>query len=163
MDYIYIGDIVNTHGLKGEVRIISDFKYKNSAFKIGMSFYIGKEKNKEVVNSYRTHKNYDMVTFSDKNHIEDVLIYKNEPVYVNRDDLEYDGYLDEDLIGLEVYCEDKHTGHVDTILKTSAHDILVVKNGSKHMIPNIDEFIEKIDLDNSRLDIKYMKGLLNEN
>ena len=163
MDYIYIGDIVNTHGLKGEVRIISDFKYKKSAFKIGMSFYIGKEKNKEVVNSYRTHKNYDMVTFSDKNHIEDVLIYKNEPVYVNRDDLEYDGYLDEDLIGLEVYCEDKHIGHVDTILKTSAHDILVVKNGSKHMIPNIDEFIEKIDLDNSRLDIKYMKGLLNEN
>ena len=162
MDFIYIGDIVNTHGLKGEVRIISDFKYKESAFKNGMAFYIGKNKEKEIVNTYRTHKNYDMVTFVDKNHIDDVLIYKNEKVYVNREDLVYDGYLDEDLIGLEVYCEDRHIGHVDTILKTNAHDILVVKNGSKHMIPNIDEFIENIDIKNNRMDIKYMKGLLNE-
>ena len=52
MDYIYIGDIVNTHGLKGEVRIISEFKFKASVFKIGMNFYIGKDKNKEVVSSY---------------------------------------------------------------------------------------------------------------
>ena len=34
MEYIYIGKIVNTHGIKGEVRIISDFKYKNEVFKI---------------------------------------------------------------------------------------------------------------------------------
>ena len=63
MDYIYIGDIVNTHGLKGEVRIISEFKFKASVFKIGMNFYIGKDKNKEVVSSYRTHKTFDMVCF----------------------------------------------------------------------------------------------------
>jgi 16S rRNA processing protein RimM len=162
MNYIYIGDVVNTHGLKGEVRLLSDFKFKDSVFKNGMKFYIGKNKNEEIVNTYRKHKNYDMVTFIDRNHIEDVLIYKNEPVYVNRDDIEYEGYLDEDLIGLEVYCEDKHIGHVDSILKTNAHDILVVKNGSKHMIPNIAEFIDKVDLENKRLDIVYMKGLLNE-
>lgn len=35
MDYIYLGEIVNTHGIKGEVRIISDFKFKNDVFKIG--------------------------------------------------------------------------------------------------------------------------------
>lgn len=163
MDYIYIGDVVNTHGLKGEIRIVSDFKFKTSVFKIGMPFYIGKEKNKEIVASYRVHKEYDMVTFEERNHIEDVLIYKNEAVYVNREDLVYEGYLDEDLIGLEVYCDEKHIGHVDSILKTNAHEILVVKNGSKHMIPNIEEFIEKVDLENNRLEVKYMKGLLNEN
>lgn len=162
MDYIYIGDIVNTHGLKGEVRIVSDFKFKDSVFKLGMNFYIGKNKNKEVVASYRKHKTFDMVSFEERNHIEDVLIYKNESVYVNREDLVYEGYLDEDLIGLDVYCSDKHIGHVDSILKTNAHEILVVQNGSKHMIPNIDEFIENVDLENKRLDIKFMKGLLNE-
>ena len=162
MNYIYIGDIVNTHGLKGEVRILSDFKYKKSVFKKDMIFYIGKNKNKEIVSTYRVHKNYDMVTFKDKDYIDDVLIYKNESVYVNRDDIVCDGYLDEDLIGLDVYCDNKNIGHVDSILRTNAHEILVVKNGTKHMIPNIDEFIEKVDLDNNRLDIKYMKGLLNE-
>ncbi len=162
MNYIYIGDIVNTHGLKGEVRIVSDFKFKDNVFKKDMTFYIGKDKRKEVVATHRTHKNFDMVTFLDKNHIDDVIIYKNESVYVSRDDLEYEGYLDEDLIGLEVYCDDRHLGHVDSILKTNAHDILVVKNGSKHMIPNVDEFIKTVDLENGRLDVNYMKGLLNE-
>ena len=72
-------------------------------------------------------------------------------------------YYIADLIGLEVYCDEKHIGHVDSILKTSAHDILVVKNGSKHMIPNVDEFIKKVDLDKKTLEIRYMKGLLDEN
>ena len=162
MNYIYIGDVVNTHGLKGEIRIVSNFKFKDSVFKSGMKFYLGKDKIEEVVATYRMHKNFDMVTFQNRNHIDDVIIYKNEAVYVNRDGLVYDGYLDEDLIGLEVYCNQKHIGHVDSILKTNAHDILVVKNGSKHMIPNVEEFIQNVDLDNKRLEVNYMKGLLNE-
>lgn len=162
MDYIYIGDIVNTHGLKGEIRISSDFKFKDSVFINDKKCYIGKDYKEEIIDTYRTHKNYDMVTFKNKKHIDDVLIYKNEPLYVNRNDIIYEGYLDEDLIGLDVYCEDKHIGHVDSIFKTNAHDILLVKNGSKHMIPNVDEFINNVDLENNRLDINYMKGLLNE-
>ena len=163
MDFIYIGDVVNTHGLKGEIRIVSDFKFKANAFKVDMPFYIGKDKTKEIVSSYRKHKNYDMVCFKDKQHIDDVIIYKNESVYINRADLEYEGYLNEDLIGLSVYCNDKKIGHIERILKTDAHEILVVKNGKKHMIPNIDEFIENVDLEEKRVDIKYMKGLIDEN
>lgn len=162
MDYIYVGDIVNTHGLKGEIRILSDFKFKDTVFINDRKCYIGKDYSEEIIDTYRIHKDYDMVTFKEKKHIDDVIIYKNEPLYVNRNDIEYDGYLDEDLIGLDVYCENEHIGHIDSILKTNAHDILLVKNGSKHMIPNVDEFIKKVDLVNNRLDINYMKGLLNE-
>ena len=106
MEYIYIGDIVNTHGLKGEVRILSHFKFKKNVFKIDMPFYISKNYYKEIIKSYRVHKNYDMVIFNGKNSIDDVIIYKGEPVYVNKDDLEYDGYLNEDLIGLKVFVVD---------------------------------------------------------
>lgn len=163
MDYIYVGDIVNTHGLKGEIRIVSDFKFKDTVFLADRKCYIGKDHKEEIISTHRVHKNYDMVTFKDKSHIDDVIIYKNEPMYVNRADIEYDGYLDEDLIGLEVYCNDEHIGRVDSILKTNAHDILVVKNGSKHMIPNVDEFIKNVDLKKKKLEIHYMKGLLDEN
>ena len=45
MKYIYIGDIVNTHGLKGEVRLISDFEYKKKVFKKGFKLYIGRTTN----------------------------------------------------------------------------------------------------------------------
>lgn len=162
MEYIYIGEIVNTHGLKGEVRLLSNFKFKKDVFKKGMTFYIGKEYNKEIVSNYRTHKNYDMVTFENKNYIDDIIIYKGEPVYVKRLDLNYDGYLNEDLIGLEVYCEGKEIGKVVNILSTNAHEILVIENGNKHMIPNLSEFIENVDLEKGTMQVKYMKGLFNE-
>ena len=75
MEYIYIGDIVNTHGLKGELRIISDFKYKNEVFKPGFNIYVGRQKEKLEIKTYRQHKNYDMVTLVDVNGIEEAIAY----------------------------------------------------------------------------------------
>ena len=160
MNLIKVGHVTNTHGLKGEIRILSDFKFKQNAFKISNKLYI--RKSELIINSYRKHKEYDMVTFKDLNDIEDVLIYKGEDVFVDRDTLEYDGYLDEDLIGLDVYNENKLMGKVIEILKTNAHDILVIENGKRHMVPNIDEFVKEVDLINKRIDINYIEGLANE-
>lgn len=44
MQYLYIGKLVNTHGIKGEVRLISNFKHKSKVFVPGFKFYVGKEK-----------------------------------------------------------------------------------------------------------------------
>ena len=59
--YIYLGKIVNTHGIKGEIRILSDFDYKDIVFKKDFKIYIGKDKQEETINTYRVHKNYDMI------------------------------------------------------------------------------------------------------
>ena len=161
MEYIYIGEIVNTHGIKGEVRIKSDFKYKKEVFKNGFNLYIGKNKNKEVINTYRVHKNYDMVTFLNINDINDVLKYKGMNVYINRDDLNIDGILDEDIIGMTVYSNNKEIGIVTEIMKSVANDILVIeKDKNRYLVPYIDEFIENIDVENKRIDINEIEGLL---
>lgn len=157
MNLIYIGKLVNTHGIKGEVRIISDFKYKNDVFKKGNSMYINN--NKYVINSYRVHKNFDMVTFVDINDINNVLELKNSNVYINREEYSFNGYLDEDLIGLEVYDNDTYKGKVIDILKTNKDDLLVIDGIKKHYVPNIDNFVKKIDINNKRIYIEYIKGL----
>lgn len=163
MNYVYIGEIVNTHGIKGEVRIISDFKYKKEVFKKDFNLYIGEDKTKLVINTYRIHKNYDMVTFIGINDINDVLDYKGKKVYINRDEIEFSGILDTDIIGLEVIT-DKKIGIVKDIMKTKAHDILVVEeNDSRYLIPYIKEFVDKIDLKNKKIYIKEIEGLINEN
>ncbi|HPF82731.1 MAG TPA: ribosome maturation factor RimM [Bacilli bacterium] len=163
MDFLYLGEIVNTHGIKGEIRIISDFKYKSDVFKIGNNLYIGKEKDQEIINSYRVHKNYDMVTLKGINDINDVLKYKGKKVYINRDEFKFDGILYEDIIGLDVYSDDKKIGYVSSIVKSSAHPILVVIVDKKEKyIPYIDEFIMNVDLDKKRIDVKLIKGLINE-
>ena len=158
MDYVLIGKIVNTHGIKGEIRILSDFKYKSDVFKIGNNIYIGKDKIKETINSYRIHKSYDMITLKGINDINDVLKYKGLDVYINRSEFKFDGIIYEDLIGMEVYSKDKLIGTVDEVIKSSAHPIIKV---GKSMIPFIDEFILNVDNDNKRIDINEIEGLIN--
>ena len=76
-------------------------------------------------------------------------------------DLKIDGYLDEDLIGLSVYVKDKLIGKVTDIIKNSKYSILVITD--KNMVPNLPEFIEKVDIDKHKIIIKEIEGLINEN
>lgn len=160
---VYVGEIVNTHGIKGELRIISDFKYKDSVFIENKKLYLGKRKQEVIIKTYRKHKNYDMVTFEGITDINDAILFKGDEVFVKREDLDIDGYVDEDIIGLNVYNEDKLIGIVDNIMKNK-QEILVIKDDNKsYLVPFVDEFVINIDLDNKRMDIKVIEGLLNDN
>jgi len=164
MNYIYIGDIVNTHGIKGEVKILSSFKFKSSVFIKGTFLYVGKDKIKLEINSYRKHKMFDMVTFVGIDDINDVLKYKGESVYIDKNEVTIDGILNEDLIDMSVYGDDNFVGHVTGVLNNGLYDILVIENNnSKSLVPNIDEFVLNIDVDNKRIDINIIEGLINEN
>ena len=63
---VYVGEIVNTHGIKGELRIISDFKYKDKVFFVGNKLYLGKRKQKVVINSAENHpiENLEIINFN---------------------------------------------------------------------------------------------------
>ena len=87
MDYIYIGDIVNTHGIKGELRILSDFKYKDKIFIHDFKLYVGRSKELLTIDTYRKHKEYDMVKFYEVEDINDAIAYKGDKVYINRNDI----------------------------------------------------------------------------
>ena len=145
MDYIYIGKIVSTHGIKGELKIISDFFEKDKIFKKGFKLYLTPLYHEEVINTYRVHKNYDMVTFDGYNDINDVLKYIGMGVYIKRSDLDLkeDEYLLNDLIGYEVYEDSKLLGKVSSI---SYNNNVLLKIDDKFYIPFIDEFIEKVDV-----------------
>ena len=156
MKFINIGKIVNTHGIKGELRILSDFKYKDKVFKKDFKFYIGKDKEELIVNSYRHHKIFDMVTFNDLNDINLVLKYKGKEVYINEEDLDLDGeiYID-NLIGYKVLVGDKDIGVVTDVMHMKANDILRVND---ILIPYVKEFIIKIE-DNT-IYVKDVGGLI---
>ena len=145
MEFINIGKIVNTHGIKGELRILSDFRHKDKVFKVGMKFYVGREKEEFIVNSYRFHKIFDMVTFKGFNNINDVLYLKGRQVFINKEDLVLDDgeiYI-EDLIGYEVYIGDKNIGKVtDIIFNPKANDVLKVGD---ILIPYVKDLIIKIE------------------
>ena len=162
MKYVLIGKIVNTHGLKGEVRILSSFKYKDKVFKKGMKVYIGKNKIEESITSYRYHKIFDMITMDGYNDIHQILKYKGEYIFVNKEDivLGENEYLDEDIIGMKVFVEDRLLGEVKRIEKHSVNEILVVKNDEKnYLVPYNFDIILGIDLKKREMRVKNIVGL----
>ena len=163
MKYIRIGKIVNTHGIKGELRIISDFKYKDRIFVKGFKLYIGKDKICEVISTYRPHKQFDMVTFDNYNNINDVLKYKGDYVFINEEDLILNDneYLDSNLIDLKVICNGECIGIVKNIEYYSKNNpLLYVENNNKHFyIPYNFDIISSINLQKKEIIINYIKGL----
>lgn len=162
MKYVLVGRLVNTHGLKGEVRILSSFKYKDRVFRKGMKIYIGKDKVCEVITGYRYHKIFDMITMDGYNDIDQVLKYKGDYVFVNKEDivLEENEYLDEDIIGLKVYVEDRLLGVVKRIEKHSVNEILVVKNEEKnYLVPYNFDIILNVDLEKKEMKVQNIVGL----
>ena len=162
MKYVLIGRLVNTHGLKGEVRILSSFKYKDRIFKKGMKVYIGKGKIEESINSYRYHKIFDMITMDGYNDINQILKYKGEYIFVNKEDivLGENEYLDEDIIGMNVFVENRLLGNVKRIEKHSVNEILVVKNDEKnYLVPYNFDIILNVDLERREMRVKNIVGL----
>ena len=74
-----------------------------------------------------------MVTFEGVNDINEAIVFKNDDVYIKREDLNIDGYVDEDIIGLDVYDNDKLIGKVSGIVKNK-QELLVVENNQKNYL-----------------------------
>lgn len=155
MKYINVGRIVNTHALKGEVRIISNFEYKDRIFKKGFNLYIGQFKDKEVIETYRVHKQFDMVKFVGIDYINDVLKYKGCSVYVLEKDLNLgnDEILESEFYGMKVYSNDKEIGIITEYRNDNGNKMIRVND---KFIPYNSDFITKIDKQNN---IIYMHDI----
>lgn len=150
MKYIFIGRIVNTHALKGEVRIVSDFEFKDRIFKENTLFYIGENKDKEIIETYRKHKQFDMVKFKGIDYINDVLKYKGSKVYIDESilNLKDDEILISELINMDVYNDNKYVGKITEYRSDNGNNMLRVNN---KLIPYNKDFITKIDKENKSI------------
>lgn len=163
MNYILIGKIVNTHGIKGELRIISDFPYKDRVFKNNFNIYIGKDKINEVINTYRHHKIFDMITLKNYNNINEVLKYKGSLVYINRLDLKLNDneYLECDLLDFNIIINNNIIGKLSSFENHNNHKIIIVKNKEKEiLLPYNNNLIENINLDKKEITYKNIEGLI---
>ncbi len=159
MDLVYVGKIVNTHGIKGELRILSDFEKKDLVFKVGNKIII--ENEEHTITSYRFHKVFDMITIDNLNNINDVLKYVGKKVYVSRIslNLKKSEYLLSDLIGLNVVSNDTVYG----IVKDYNNDInplLKIDYKKNYYIPLKANYIKKVDLENKQIIVQNIEGLI---
>ena len=128
-----------------------------------MYLHIGKEKIKETINSYRHHKQFEMITLKGITNINDVLKYKGEIAYIKKDDLKLKGneYLDEDLIGFNIIIDKRIVGTVVDIRKDTYQKQLVVnKDENIYLVPLVYGIIKDINLIEKNIELENVEGLI---
>ena len=164
-----VGKIVNTHSLKGEVKVISSTDFEEERFKKGSKLLItrGNQLIREVVvQSYRNHKNFLLVKFEGIDSVEEAEKLKNLQIKIDSDEvgeLEENEFYFHQIIGCEVFDEnDKNLGEIIDILTPGANDVWVIKgeNGKEILIPYIEDVVKQIDITNKKVNIEVMEGLI---
>ena len=160
MDKVYIGKIVSTHGIKGEIRILSDFPYKDKVFVVGNKLII--DDKEYIIKSYRVHKNFDMVTLNDYKDINEVLFLMKKNVYYSKDSLNLDDneILDEELITYEVLTNDGKKGIIKEIFMASPNNkIIRIELDKEYLIPINSPMLERIDKKNKCIIVNIIDGM----
>lgn len=172
MEWFNVGRIVNTHGIRGELRIISTSDFEEERFAVGSKLAAFKKEDTKptwvTIASSRRHKTFILVTFEGMESLGLVEPFKEGLLKVSMDQLEDDEleeneYYHFEIKDCEVYSEEgEHIGIVTDILTTGANDVWEVKaeNGKKHYIPYIEDIVKEIDIDEKKITIHVMDGLL---
>lgn len=161
-DFTCIGKIINTHGLKGELKIeplTSNIKRFSDLERV----FVGKDLEIYDVKKVRYAKGFVYLTFLDNEDIDSALKLKTKDIYIPNDeriDLPEDEFFISDLIGKDVYdLEKKYVGVVKDIYEYPANDVLVIENqsGREIQIPFVKEFIKSI---NEVVTVDLIEGMI---
>ncbi|MGF7048703.1 16S rRNA processing protein RimM [Paenibacillus sp. DS2015] len=170
-ELLTVGKLVNTHGIKGEIKVLSHTDFPEQRFAkgkrllliptVGNSFWI-------TIDSVRVHKEMYILKVEGFNNINEVEKYKGSVLKVSKDDvveLPENEYYFHEIIGCTVYTDedqDKPLGVIKEILTPGANDVWVIKTstGSDILIPVIDEVVLDVDVKNQKVKVHLMEGLL---
>lgn len=164
-DLIKIGKIVNTQGLKGEMRVYSYADYKER-FEEFYSIYMENDAKEFIIEKVRYKKNLVIIKFKNYDHINDVEKFKGKTIFTKKEkrDLDEDTHFVSDIIGTSVYLENNQKiGQIKDVLETGANDVYVIEdkeNDKEYMIPVVKQFVKIIDLENDKIVITPIEGML---
>ena len=159
-EMIYIGKTVSTFGIKGELKVISDFEKCDKAYKIGNKILINNIEH--VISGIRYHKNYILLEIDDLKNINDILKYVGFNIYIKRMDLhlEENEFLYKDLINSDVIDNDgSNLGKIIEV-EQGVNLLIKVKGSKEFYIPYVDEYIISFDLNNKKLYTRNAKDLI---
>lgn len=166
-NFLEIGQIVNSYGLKGQMKIVP-FTDDITRYDELKTIYI--EVNKQLkeykIEQVKYHKNNVLIKLEGVDDINDTEQFKNCFVKIDRKNavkLPEDTYFIVDLIGIEVFTEENVLlGKIVDIFPTGSNDVYVVKDelGKQILLPAISEVIKNVDISNKKMIVNLIKGLV---
>lgn len=165
-----VGKIVNTHGVRGELKILSVTDFPEERYKKGITLYVGHPSIKDpipvTVESARLQKNTYIVKLKEFNNINEVEKFKGGSLRVPEDErieLEEDEFYYDEIMGCEAWSDQgEKLGIISEILTTGANDVWVVKRdkGKDILLPYIEDCILEVKIDEKKVIVHLMEGLM---
>ena len=156
LQYLEAGEIVTTHGVRGEMKVLP--------WADGPDFLLGFQRvlidSKEYkVEHCRIQKSCNLLKLTGIETMEAAQLLRGKVIKVYREDAPEGLIFAAELEGVDVYSGDSCIGKLTEVLDYPGNKVYVVTGEHTYMIPAVHEFVETIDLDNNRMNIRLIEGM----
>ena len=156
LQYIEAGEIVNVHGLRGEVKVLCWLDDPEMLCEFDRCRIGGKEYEMEQV---RVQKTCNLVKLSGVDTMEAAQALRGKMLELYREDIDDEVIFAAELIGVEVYAEGKCIGKIRDVLDYPGNSVYVVKGEYEYMIPAVKAFILSTDMEANRMEVRLIEGM----
>ena len=156
LQFIEAGEIVTTHGVRGEVKVLTWLDSPELLCEFDRCRIAGKDYTMESV---RVQKTCNLVKLSGVDTMEAAQAMRGKVIELYREDIDEDVIFGAELIGVEVYEGDTLLGKITDVLDYPASSVYVVSGEHEYMIPAVSQFILSSDVDANRMQVKLIEGM----
>lgn len=157
-NYIDAGEIVTTHGVSGEVKVLCWLDAPEMLCDFDRCRIRGKE---YKIENCRVQKTCNLVKLSGVDTMDDALALRNETLQLYREDIDEDVIFAVELLGVEVFSDGVNIGKIIDVLDYPGNAVYVIGQGKKaeYMIPAVNEFILSTDIEKNEMQVKLIEGM----
>ncbi len=159
LPYIEAGEIVTTHGVRGEVKVLSWLDSPEMLCEFDRCRISGRE---YVMDSVRVQKTCNLVKLRGIDTMEDAQKLRGKTMELYREDISDELIFAAELVDVEVYADGACIGKIKEVLDYPGNSVYVVQGEREYLIPAVKEFILSTDLERNRMQVKLLKGMASD-
>ena len=156
LQFIEAGEIVTTHGVKGEVKVLPWLDSPEDLCDFDRCRIGGVE---YTVECCRVQKTCNLMKLSGIDTMEAAQAMRGKVIELYREDIDDEVIFAAELVDMEVYCEDQRIGVIREVLDYPGNSVYVVQGEYEYMIPAVKQFILSTDMENNRMQVKLIEGM----
>ena len=156
LQYIEAGEIVTTHGVKGEVKVLSWLDDPEMLCDFERCRIDGKE---VVMEQVRVQKTCNLVKLQGVDTMEAAQLLRGKTIELYREDIDEEVIFAAELMGMEVQCDGKTIGKIADVLDYPGNMVYVVRGEREYMIPAVSAFVLDTDMENNLMQVRLIEGM----
>lgn len=159
LPYIEAGEIVTTHGVRGEVKVLSWLDSPEMLCEFDRCRIEGKE---YAMDAVRVQKTCNLVKLRGVDTMEDAQKLRGKTMELYREDISDELIFASELVDVEVYADGACIGKIKEVLDYPGNSVYVVQGEREYLIPAVKEFILSTDLERNQMQVKLLKGMASD-